>query len=153
MTKTNFDKAMEFKNSIESKIHEHIELESVDPNVHPDDLKFRIYHPFHFNDGDCFSIVLKRIGKKWCISDEGNLYFHMGIFFDDRLLDQEPCKSYIDKCRTQFNIEDRDTELVLFIEDNDYDTAIYDYLQFCLRFMHVYILAEPELYGLQKLEK
>ena len=116
-------------------------------------LVFRINHPFYFNDGDHFGILLKRIDRKWCISDSGHLYFHLGIFVDDDLLIQEPCKSYIERCCKMFDIEDRDGELLLFIEDQNFGEAIYDYLQFCLRFMHVEILAEPEKYGLTKIKK
>lgn len=113
-------------------------------------LVFRIHQPFYFNDGDCFGLMIKRIDKKWCISDGGHLYFHLGIFVDDDLLVQEPCASYIERCCKMFDIEDRDGEMLLFVEDQNFGEAIYDYLQFCLRFMHVEILAEPEKYGLTK---
>lgn len=39
--------------------------------------RYRVFTPFLFEDGDHLSIVLKREGAQWVLSDEAHTYMHL----------------------------------------------------------------------------
>ena len=109
----------------------------VKDDLNSKELIFRVHHPFYFDDGDHLGLMLKKVDGYWAASDGGHFFFHLGIFMEDEVLHSGECKKYVDRCRTMFDIEDRDGELIRFVEENDFGEAISDMLQFFVRAMHV----------------
>ena len=45
--------------------------------------RYRIFTPFHFDDGDHFVIALRKGNRgTWIITDEGHTYMHMSYHMD-----------------------------------------------------------------------
>jgi len=108
------------------------------------ELAFRIYHPFYFDDGDHLGLVLKQKDGQWVVSDEGHFFFHMGIFVDDDIIHSGECKKHVDRCRRMFDIEDHEGELISVVEDKRFGESVTDFLQFFMRAMHLELLIQPE---------
>ena len=68
-----------FKEKVDNQVH--IQSEGKD--------RYRVFTPFIFEDGDHFSIILKKEDGGWVLSDEGHTLMHLSlgqsrINFDDK---------------------------------------------------------------------
>ena len=89
--------------------------------------RYLVFTPFCFNDGDHLTILLKRDGPRWVLSDEAHTF--MRISFDFDFEEQEPYQKFITKTLANFQIEDRDGELVLDLTGKRYGDALYSFIQ------------------------
>ena len=46
--------------------------------------RYRVFTPFLFEDGDHLSVVLKRQGARWVLSDEAHTYMRLTYDLDER---------------------------------------------------------------------
>lgn len=107
-----------------SKASSQISMEKVSHDV------FEILTPYTFSDGDHFSIILKKEGKKWILSDEGDTFMHLEILgISEVSLLNGTRHKILSAILEQFSVIDRDGELVLEINDNNYDLAFYNFSQ------------------------
>ena len=91
--------------------------------------RFLVLTPFHFNDGDQLSIVLKKMGNKWVLSDEAHTFMHLTYYMDEKALLSETRQKQILKARSMFDVEDYDGELIIEIREGDYGEALFDFVQ------------------------
>ena len=50
--------------------------------------RYRVFTPFQFDDGDHFSVILKRKNQKWYLSDEGFTIMHLSYDVDLKQLEE-----------------------------------------------------------------
>lgn len=115
--------------TIEQKLQEGIKSRV---KLFPDgDNRFRVYTPFVYDDGDHLGIVLKRDGRGWLLSDEGSTYMRLTLKIDeDSLFDPDGSRYRILlNALSSFEIEDRDGELAITVEGEDYGSALYKLVQ------------------------
>lgn len=91
--------------------------------------RYRVFAPFMFEDGDQFSIILKKEGTKWLLSDEGHTYMHLTYSLDEKDLHSGTRQKIISNTLSMFHVDDREGELVIHIEDDLYGDALYSYIQ------------------------
>ena len=49
--------------------------------------RFLVSTPFSFDDGDHFTIVLRREGEGWILSDEASTLMHLSYWLDDKAIE------------------------------------------------------------------
>lgn len=102
--------------------------------------RFRVFTPFHLDDGDHLSIVLKRDGDKWSLSDEGHTYMHLSYRIDERLLQAGTRQKIITNALSVFGVEDRDGELALPVPGDSFGDALFSFVQALLKITDVSFL-------------
>lgn len=91
--------------------------------------RFRVFTPFMFEDGDHFSVVLRRGKDGWNLSDEGHTYMHLSYDLDERDLQRGNRQKIISNTLSYFYVEDRDGELRATVRDEAFGDALYSFVQ------------------------
>ena len=135
MGMTNYVIEQDFK----AKVSEQVRLasEGVD--------RYRVFTPFRFDDGDHLSIVLKRVGSQWALSDEAHTYMHLTYDIDESDLHRGNRQKIISNTLSVFQVEDRDGELTLGVEDDRYGDALYSFVQALLKISDVSYLSRERV--------
>ena len=117
--------------------------------------RFRVFTPFRFDDGDHLAIVLKNESGRWVLSDEGHTYMHLTYEIDEKKLHSGIRHKIISGALSMFEVKDRDGELILEVQGEDYGIALYAFAQSLLRIGDVsYLsLAREELPQRARIEK
>ena len=105
----------------------------------------RVFTPFMFDDGDHLSIVLKKDGDGWMLSDEGNTYMRLTCDMDEQDLREGKPHAIIDSALSLFDVEDRDGELVIPVRDGLYGDALFSFVQAILKIADVSYLANERV--------
>jgi len=107
--------------------------------------RFRVFTPFMFEDGDHLSIVLKRENGRWMLSDEGHTYMHLTYDLDEKDLQRGTRQKIITNALSVFRVQDREGELILTIEADQYGDALYSFVQALLRITDVTYLSRERV--------
>jgi len=91
--------------------------------------RFRVFTPFRFGDGDHLSIVLKKSGEQWVLSDEGHTFMHLSYDRDSADLQQGNRRKLIERALAEFGVTDNEGELRAEIEEGRYGDALFSYVQ------------------------
>lgn len=103
--------------------------------------RFRVFTPFLFEDGDHLSIVLKKEGARWMLSDEAHTYMHLTCDIDERDLHSGTRQKIVANALSTFRVEERDGELTLDVPDERYGDALYSFVQALLKIADVTYLS------------
>lgn len=103
--------------------------------------RYRVFTPFMFDDGDHFSIVLKRCGDGWALSDEGYTYMQLAHCIDESDLFSGNRGKIISNTLAMFDVQDRQGELMLDIEGDDYGEALFAFVQALMKITDVSYLS------------
>lgn len=107
--------------------------------------RYRVRTPFLFEDGDHLAIVLKKEDSRWLLSDEGHTYMHLTYDVDEKDLLRGTRQKIISNALSAFQVEDRDGELVLKIENERYGDALYSFAQALLKITDVSYLSRERV--------
>ncbi len=107
--------------------------------------RFRVFTPFLFEDGDHLTIVLKKEGARWVLSDEAHTYMHLTYDIDEEDLHSGTRQKIISNALSTFRIEDRDGELILDVPDERYGDALYSFVQSLLKISDVSYLSRERV--------
>lgn len=107
--------------------------------------RYRVLTPFLFEDGDHLSIVLKREGNQWMLSDEGHTYMHLTYDLDEKDLLKGTRQKIIGNALSIFSVEDRDGELLIPIDGNRYGDALFSFTQALLKITDVLYLSRERV--------
>lgn len=102
---------------------------------------FRVFTPFQFEDGDHLSIVLRKDGARWRLSDEAHTLMRMTYDIEERDLRSGTRQKLISNALSVFQVEERDGELTLDVQDENYGDALYSFVQALLRISDVSYLS------------
>ena len=103
--------------------------------------RFRVFTPFLFEDGDHLSVVLKKEGARWVLSDEAHTFMHLTYDLDERDIQTGTRQKLISNALSVFQVEDRDGELILEVPDERYGDALYSFVQALLKISDVSYLS------------
>lgn len=96
--------------------------------------RYRVFTPFCFDDGDYLSIVLKRERDgRTVLSDEGHTLMHLSYDTEYSKIMKGNRLKLINNAFAAYMIDDRDGELIIYVEDDDYGGAFYNYIQGLLK--------------------
>jgi len=108
--------------------------------------RYRVSTPFMFDDGDHLVIVLREEeGSKWVIADEGHTYMHLSYDLDERQLQSGTRAKIISNVLSSHSVMDQDGELLIRVEDDDYGSALYTFIQALLRITDVSYLTHERV--------
>ena len=91
--------------------------------------RYLVFTPFYFDDGDHLTILLKRDGTRWVLSDEAHTLMRLSFDIDYEELEQGSSRKSIVATLADFQIEDRDGELILDLTGKQYGVALRSYVQ------------------------
>ena len=103
--------------------------------------RFRVLTPFLFDDGDHLSIVLKKEGADWVLSDEAHTYMRLTYDIDESDIYKGTRQKIISNTLSMFQVEDRDGELLIVVPDERYGDALYSFVQALLKISDVSYLS------------
>ena len=109
--------------------------------------RYRVLTPFLFDDGDHLSIVLRREGSGWVLSDEAHTYMHLTYAMDDQDLRRGTRQKIISNALSVFQVEDREGELLLEVPDEQYGDALYSFVQALLKITDVSYLSRERVHS------
>ncbi len=107
--------------------------------------RYRVFTPFHLDDGDHLAIVLKRESGRWVLSDEGHTYMHLTYDLDERDLHRGTRQQIIANALSAFAVEDREGELMLTVQDGRYGDTLFDFVQALLKITDVTYLSRERV--------
>ena len=99
--------------------------------------RYRVFTPFLFEDGDRLAIVLRRENSRWILSDEGHTHMHLIYDIDEKDLQKGSRQKIITNALSVFKVEDRDGELILAIQEDQYGDALFSFSQALLKITDV----------------
>jgi hypothetical protein len=99
--------------------------------------QYSVLSPFQFDDGDLMSIVLRREGGRWVLSDEGTTYMHLSYDLDEKDLERGNRARIIANTLSAFGLEDRSGELILPVSEGRWSNALFDFAQALSRIANV----------------
>ena len=71
-------------------------------------VRYRVFTPFRFDDGDNISILLKKENGKWALTDEGHTIMHLTYNMDESDLYKGTRQKIISNALTSFFVQDRE---------------------------------------------
>lgn len=107
--------------------------------------RYRVLTPFLFEDGDHLAIVLRKERSEWILSDEGHTYMHLTYDIDEKDLQRGTRQKIITNALSMFNVNDREGELILPIQDDHYGDALYSFAQALLKITDVSYLSRERI--------
>lgn len=107
--------------------------------------RYRVFTPFTFDDGDGLSIVLKKDGGGWVLSDEANTYMRLTYDMDEQDFSRGQRQLIIANALSMFQVEDRKGELVLAVPDAMYGDALFSFVQAILKIADVSYLSRERV--------
>jgi hypothetical protein len=125
--------------SFKEKVSEKIELLSEGHD------RFRVFTPFQFDDRDHLVVVLRRENGEWLLSDEGHTYMHLTYDLAEKDLQRGTRAKIIGNTLEAFGVEDLEGELRLRVEDHDFGSALFDFVQALLKITDVSYLSRERV--------
>ena len=107
--------------------------------------RFRVLTPFLFEDGDHLSIVLRKEGNGWILSDEAHTYMHLSYDIEEKDLHRGSRQKIISNALSTFRVLDRDGELILNVSGDRYGDALYSFVQALLKISDVSYLSRERV--------
>ncbi len=92
--------------------------------------RFLIVTPFRHDDGDNYSIALKRENGHWILTDEASTFMHLSYDLDDQDISSGSSRGeIISNSLAGLSVENRDGELVIPVPDEKFGDALFNLLQ------------------------
>ena len=90
-------------------------------------MRYVVDHPFVFDDGDHYVVVLRASGEDWELSDEGHTIMHLSYQGFD--LNRGGYREIIDNTVSAFGITNHEGELVLSIPEMRFGDGLFTFIQ------------------------
>jgi hypothetical protein len=127
--------AESLREDFRSRISEKIDLR---PQGHE---RFQVSTPFRFEDGDHFSIVLKREGDRWIFTDEASTIMHLSYWLDTEVIESGKRKEIVESSLSAFDVENRDGELIIPVPEGRFGDALFGFVQALIKITDITFLS------------
>ena len=108
--------------------------------------RYVVSHPFTFDDGDHYIIVLKKIGESWLLTDEGHTIMHLS--YEDLDLKHGGYKEIIDNIVSAFGLDNRQGELILPVPETRFGDALFSFIQALVKLSDIKYLQRERIRSL-----
>lgn len=105
--------------------------------------RFVVHVPFTFDDGDHYTILLKRDDDSWVLSDEGHTFMHLS--YDVPEFDRGNRRAIIDNVLASFGIADNQGVLELKVPEQRYGDALFSFVQAITKITDVSFLSRERV--------
>lgn len=112
----------DIENTLRDKISKEISLREEGVN------RFRIFNPYEFDDGDHFSIFLKKENGNWKFTDEAHTIMHLSYDMDISALKKGNRQKIITNTISNFGLEENEGTLSIKIDNEDFGSAFYNFI-------------------------
>lgn len=132
-------KQLEIQNKLREIVSSEISLleEGID--------RFRVFTPFEFEDGDHFSIILKKNGEYWIFSDEAHTIMHMSYDMDISVLKKGSRQKIITNILSNFGIDENNGTLSIKAKEEDLGNAFYNFVQALVKITDLSYLSKEQV--------
>ena len=89
--------------------------------------RYIVVHPFTFDDGDHYIVVLKNSGGEWQLTDEGHTIMHLS--YEDIDLSRGGYREIINNTVSAFGLVNREGELTLPVPEMRFGDALFSFIQ------------------------
>jgi hypothetical protein len=107
--------------------------------------RYLVHTPFSFDDGDNLTIILRTRDGGWVLTDEGHTYMHLSYDLDEKSLKEGTRQEIIADTLRYFAVEDRDGELALPVQADNFGNALYSFSQALLRISNLTFLNREQV--------
>jgi hypothetical protein len=107
--------------------------------------RYQVRTPFILDDGDHPSIILRREGEQWVLSDEGSTFMRLTYEMEESVLRSGSRNAIIENTLRSHRVEDRKGELVLVIPDQRFGDGLYTFVQAILKISDVTFLSKEQV--------
>jgi hypothetical protein len=126
-------------NEFRQRISDKVEIEAAGHDT------YRVLTPFMLPDGDHLSVILRRVGGTWELTDEGMTLMRLTYRIDADDLMQGNRLRIINDALSMFDVENRQGELAVEVQDERFGDALYDFIQALLRISDVSLLSREHV--------
>jgi len=109
-------------------------------------MRYVIDHPFTFEDGDHYVVILRGVAGGWELSDEGHTIMHLSYEALD--LNKGSYKEIIDNTVSAFGLVNREGELTLSIPEMRFGDALFSFIQALVKISDVKYLERERVRSL-----
>lgn len=107
--------------------------------------RYRVDTPFMTDDGDHLVVVLKQQQGQWLLTDEGHTFMHLTYDMDEKDLYRGTRQQLISNALATFSVDDKDGELLIPVEGEQFGNALYNFVQAILRINDVSYLSRERV--------
>src|SRR5258708_20684742 len=107
--------------------------------------RYIVNTPLTFEDGDRLSIVLKKEGDDWVLTDEGHTFMQLSYDLDEADLQDGNRGEIIDRTLLAHGLRNRQGELILPIEGGRYGDSLYSFVQAVIKIDDIRFLSRERL--------
>lgn len=107
--------------------------------------RYRVFTPFLFDDGDSFSIVLKKSGNDWLLSDEGHTFMHLSYDIDIDSLDKGTRAKIISTTLNSFGVSEKTGVIFSTLTEDNMGNVFYNYIQALIKITDVTYLSRERV--------
>lgn len=129
----------DIENNLRNKISNEIAL--IEEGVN----RFRVFTPFEFDDGDHFSIVLKKENGNWRFTDEAHTIMHMSYDMDISVFKKGNRQKIITNTISNFGLEENEGTLSIKIENDNFGGAFYNFVQALVKITDLSYLSKEQV--------
>jgi len=109
-------------------------------------MRYIVNHPFTFNDGDHYIVVLRSSGEEWELSDEGHTIMHLSYQGFD--LNRGGYREIIENTVSAFGIKNREGELILSIPEMRFGDGLFSFIQALVKISDINYLERERIRSL-----
>lgn len=107
--------------------------------------RFRVFTPFEFEDGDHFSIILKKDNGSFVFTDEAHTIMHMSYDMDVSVLKKGNRQKILTNIISNFGIEEKNGELRIKVIDNNFGASFYNFVQALVKITDLSYLSKEQV--------
>ena len=108
--------------------------------------RYIVVHPFIFDDGDHYIVVLKNVSGEWQLTDEGHTIMHLS--YEDIDLSRGGYREIINNTVSAFGLANREGELTLPIPEMRFGDALFSFIQALVKISDVKYLERERVRSL-----
>ena len=109
-------------------------------------MRYIVEHPFTFDDGDHYIVILKNVAGEWELSDEGHTIMHLS--YEGLDLNKGNYKEIIDNTVSAFGLMNHEGELTLSIPEMRFGDALFSFIQAVVKISDVKYLERERVRSL-----
>ncbi len=133
------DLLITIQNALKEKLSSEVSL--IDEGIN----RFRVFTPFCFDDGDHFSIVLKKENGKWVFTDEAHTIMHLSYDMDVSVFKKGSRQKIITNTLANFGLTENNGEILIGIEGDNYGSAFYNFIQALTKITYLSYLSKEQV--------
>jgi hypothetical protein len=107
--------------------------------------RYIVNTPLTFEDGDRLSIVLKKEGDDWVLTDEGHTFMQLSYDLDESDLQDGNREEIIERTLLASRLQNRQGELILPIEGERYGDSLYNFVQALIKIDDIRFLSRQRV--------